>query len=357
MPTGAATGLQESRPRIAVSGRDSEALTGGLLNLVVCETVQGLYRCEALFGNWGTKSGATDFLYFDRQTLDFGKTVSVKFGDDEVFEGKVFGLEAHFPEGKAPEINILVEDQFQDLRMTRRTRTFIDVTDKDVIEQIAREHGLQTDVDLPGPRYKVLAQVNQSDLAFLRERVRTVDGEIWIEGSTLHAQTHVQRNEGTLPLSYGGTLREFSVIADLAGQRTSVAIGGWDVSAKAQIKHEATESIIRGELNGDTSGASILSTAFGDRKESVAHAVPFTSQEAQAEAEAIFRMSARRFIIGRGVVQAESRLRVGTFVELDRLGSLFNGKYYVSEVRHLFDGIQGLRTQFTAERAGLGQAQ
>ncbi len=97
MPAGAATGLQESRPRIAVSGQDSEALTGGLLNLVVCEHIQGLYRCEALFGNWGTKSGVTDFLYFDRQTLDFGKTVSVQFGDDDVFQGKVFALEAHFP--------------------------------------------------------------------------------------------------------------------------------------------------------------------------------------------------------------------------------------------------------------------
>ena len=357
MPTAVATGLQESRPRIAVSGRDHDALSGGLLNLLTCENVQGLYRCEALFGNWGTKNGSTEFLYFDRQTLDFGKALAVKLGGEALFQGNVFGIEAHYPEGRAPEVNILAEDRFQDLRMTRRTRTFADVTDKDVIEQIANEHGLRPSVDLRGPQHKILAQVNQSDLAFLRERVRAVDGEIWIEGSTMHVQSHTQRREESLELHYGSTLREFSVIADLAGQRTSVSVGGWDVSAKSQIKHEATESVVSGELNGGSSGASILSAAFGDRKESFAHTVPFTSQEAQAEAESIFRLSARRFIVGRGVAQADSRLRVGAFLNLDRLGPLFNGKYYVTEVRHLFDGIFGLRTQFTAERAGLGQEQ
>jgi hypothetical protein len=36
---------------------------------------------------------------------------------------------------------------------------------------------------------------------------------------------------------------------------------------------------------------------------------------------------------------------------------LFSGKYYVSEVKHLFDGTRGMRTEFMAERAGLGKTQ
>ena len=35
-------------------------------------------------------------------------------------------------------------------------------------------------------------------------------------------------------------------------------------------------------------------------------------------------------------------------------GPLFSGKYYVCEVKHLFDG-EGLRTEFVAERPGLGK--
>lgn len=48
-------------------------------------------------------------------------------------------------------------------------------------------------------------------------------------------------------------------------------------------------------------------------------------------------------------------MRVGTYVNLQGLGPLFSGKYYVSEVQVRFDGSAGLRTEFTAERPGLGR--
>src|ERR1041385_4891832 len=103
------------------------------------------------------------------------------------------GLEAAFPEGQSPEITVLAEDRFQDLRMNRRTRSFSDVSDSDVINQIATDHGLSPSVDLNGPTYKVLAQVNQSDLAFIRERARAIDGEVWMDANTLNAKSHSGR--------------------------------------------------------------------------------------------------------------------------------------------------------------------
>jgi phage protein D len=158
-----------------------------------------------------------------------------------------------------------------------------------------------------------------------------------------------------LQLDFHAKLREFSALADLAHQRTSVTVGGWNVSSKEALSYEATEDAITSELNGDTSGASILNSAFGKRKESLVHTVPMSSQETQAEAEAYFKMSARRFVTGRGVAETSKDLRVGSYVNLQGLGPLFSGKYYLSEVRHLFDLRLGLRSEFTAERPGLGQ--
>ncbi len=68
-------------------------------------------------------------------------------------------------------------------------------------------------------------------------------------------------------------------------------------------------------------------------------------------------MTARRFLTGRGVAQPDSRLRVGTYVQLQGLGPLFSGTYYLAEVRYLFDTLLGGRNELTVERAGLGQAQ
>lgn len=351
------SGLRTSRPSIVVGGQEDTSLAQGLLSLAIAENVHGMYHCDARFGNWGPKGNSIDFLYFDRQKLDFGKAIQVKLDSDKMFDGRISAIEAEFKEGSPPEIAVLLEDRFQDLRMTRRTRTFPDSSDSDVMTQIAQDHGLQPNIDISGPTYKVLAQVNQSDLAFVRDRARSIDAEVWMDDRNFYAKQRSSRNNGTVTLNYGGELREVSVIADLAGQRTTVSVNGWDVAGKSSLKHEATDQAISNELNGDTSGLSILKSAFGERKESLVHTIPLNSNEAQVEAESVLKMTARRFVVAHGMTQANAKLRVGTYVDLQALGPIFSGKYYLTHVKHVFDGTDGFRTEFTGERPGIGRAQ
>jgi phage protein D len=323
--------------------------------MIIAETTEGMYRCEALFGNWGNADGTIGFLYFDRQVLDFGVSFNVSMGADTIFDGKIMGLEANFLEGAPPELNVLAEDRLQDLRMTRRTRSFEDVSDAEVIQRLAGEHGLRTQIDITGPTHKMLAQVNQSDLAFMRDRARACNAELWVDDDTLNAAPRAARNGQPIQMTHGGTLREFSVLADLAGQHTDLMVSGWDVASKSDLRYEASDTVIQEELNGDISGATILQSSFGTRKQAYVHTVPHSQQEARNQAESMFKSIARRFVVGRGVAETDSRLRVGAYVDLQGLGPLFSGKYYLSEVKHLFDGTRGIRTEFVAERPGLGR--
>jgi hypothetical protein len=350
-----ATGIRIARPSIYIGGQNDVALGQALLQLIISEDVQGLYHCEARFGNWGPKGNSIGFMYFDRKKLDFGKPMQIKIDQDKIFDGRISAIEANFGEARPPEIAVLLEDRFQDLRMTQRTRTFADVSDSDVMSRIASDYGLQPNIDVSGPSYKVLAQVNQSDLSFLRERARAIDAEIWLDDKSLHCQSRTKRNNGTVKVNYGGELREVTVMADLAGQRTSVKVNGWDISGKSAMTYEANDQVISGELGSDTSGISILKSAFGDRKEALAHTVPLSSREAQTEAEAVMRMTARRFVVAHGITQADAKLRVGTYIEMQGLGPLFSGKYYLCHVKHVFEGTQGFLTTFSAERSGIGK--
>lgn len=354
MPNASSFAFFSGRPTIAIGNNDHAALTAGLLAITVIESVTGIYRCEALFGNCGGQNG---FLYFDRQTLDFGATFQVKFGQDLLFTGRITALEARYSEGKAPEILILAEDALQDLRMTRRTRSFAEMTDSDVFAQIARDHSLNPQIDLTGPTHKILAQVNQSDLAFLRERARLIDAELWIENTTLHASKRSNRRSQGLELTKGGGLREFTVIADLATQRTSVVATGWDASGKSTLEYEADDSVLGKELGNDESAAGILQQKFRSRKESLAHGAPLSSEETQLQAESLFRHIARRFVVGRGIAETDPALRVGREVDLQGLGVLFSGKYYLAEVRHRWEVSYRLRTEFVGEKPGLGKVQ
>lgn len=347
--------IYSARPQLLVAGERQPPLEQGLSRLEIVESIRGLYRCEAEFINWGEGNGSLDFLYFDRKLLDFGKTFTVKLDADVLFDGRIMALEGDFPEGAPPNVTVLVEDRFQDLRMTRRTRSFEDVTDADVAQRIASDHGLTTEVSADGPTYKMLAQVNQSDLAFLRERARSIDAELWMDDTKLCLKKRADRRTSAIELTLARELQTFRVLADLAAQRTSVTANGWDVSGKSALQHEAEESVLTGELNGDTSGASILRDALGERKEAIAHGVPLNSNEVQALAESSFKHCARRFVVGRGVATTQAKLRVGALLDLKALGPLFNGHYYVVGVRHLFDSTKGLRTEFTAERPGMGK--
>ncbi|WP_091743264.1 phage late control D family protein [Phenylobacterium immobile] len=349
-------GIAQARPTILVGDESRPELASGLFGLTIDETTEGLHRCEALLGNWGPKNGTLGFLYFDRATLDFGKRLRVKLGDDVLFDGRITGLEARFPEASPPQLVVLAEDRLQDLRKSRRSRTFEDVTDADVFGAIAGDHDLTPQIDVEGPTHRCLAQINQSDLAFLRDRARAIGAEVWVEDKTLHVATRDKRRRQPATLALNGRLREFSVIADIAGQATEVAATGWDIEAKTAILSTADDSVISGELTDGVSGASVLREALQARRMTLAHTTPATEAEARAMAEGWFRAQARRFVVGRGVADADARLRVGGVADLRGLGPLFEGEYYLAQTRHRFDTAHGFRTEFTGERANLGRA-
>ncbi len=346
--------LISSRPDILVDGQRETTLAAALISFLIEETSAGLYRCEAVFSNWGPVNGQMGFLYFDRALLEFGKPFAVQLGSETLFSGRIGALEGRFPEASPAEIAVLAEDRLQDLRMTRRSRHFEQMSDADVIRQIAQDHGLSAEVDVPGSTHTQLAQVNQSDLAFLRERARAAGVELWVEETRLRAAARPGRSGAAVTLDWGGRLRSFTVLADLAHQATRLTVGGWDVAGKQAIAAEADMAVVAAELDGGTSGGDILQQALGERRASLAHTVPTNADEARTQAEAQLRTLARRFVVGRGIAETDAALKVGAAVRLNGLGGLFSGQYVLSEVRHRFDETHGLRTEFTAERAGLG---
>ena len=347
-----------ARPKILVADQANAGLATDALSVLVEETSEGLYRCEACFSNFGPSGNRADYLYLGRDTLDFGKDFAVELGAGDragrVFVGRITGLEAEFST-TGSQIIVLAEDRLQALRMTRRTRSFEDVSDEDILRQIANEHSLTPQLSMDGPTHRSVAQVNLSDLAFIRERARSVGAEVWVDGTTLHASARTSRSGGTLKLEFPINLRAFNVRADLVDQCSEVGVSGWDVAAKDGIEESAGASVISAELGNDVSGSSILESALAPRKERVVHTVPLTSAEARSLAQARYKERARRFVTGSGTADGDARIRVGATVSVTGVGGLFNGKYYVVRARHIYDGNFGYRTEFDVERPGLGR--
>ncbi len=315
------------RPTFVINGTESPALSEGLLQLAVVDDGTGPARCEARFTNWGQVGRRTDFLFFNRRLLNFGAQLRVVLSDLTLFDGRIVAIDGGFGENTAPTIGIRAEDRLIDLSMTRRSRTFEQISDADIASRIASDHGMTARVAVPGITHTAVYQHNQTDLEFLRARLSAIDAELWVEGNVLHAQSRSERHHGTVILRQGTELREFSVAADLTEQRSRVVVSGWDVRNTSAIEASATDAVLADEVRGRQSGAAILTASFGRRDVAIVDSVPFSDEEAQRRADASFKNRARRFVTGHGVCEANPAMRIGTHVDLQGVGPLFSGRY------------------------------
>ena len=350
--------LYSGVPTVTVDGDASAVLESAVTSMVVEDAADGLATCEIGFENQGFAGGGIGFPLLDPSLVDFGSSLLLQAGGGEafgdLFAGTVTAVEVGFPQGGTARLTLLADDALQPLRRQRRTRVFEDMSDADILDRVAREHGLSADVSGGDTRHRVVAQLDQSDLAFVRDRARRMGAEVAAAGTRLIVQPRPDRRGEPVTLSYRQNLREAQLSADLGRLVTEVAVSGWDPGTKQAIDVSAGPSTMASEREtGGTAGWELLERVRGGLVDRVAHAVPLAVDEAQALADARFRQQARRFVTGRLVVDGDARVRVGGVVELAGIGPWHTGTYDVTGVRHLFDLDEGFRTVVDVERAEL----
>jgi phage protein D len=348
-------------PEFKVDGQAQPDMARDLTLLQIDEDVSGMRRLTATFVAVGPREGERNeqLNWLDGRVLDFGKTMTVSMGPsnarEEVFSGKVSALELAMDQGRAPEVMCLAEDKLMEFRMTRRFRSFENVSDADLAQQIASQHGLSAQADVQGPTWQIVQQWNQSDLAFLRERARRLAADVWVADGTLHVATRDKRNGNAVTLIQGSNLMQVRLRADLAHQRSKVVVGGFDDAQQDAIDEDADTGAIAAEAQGNTDGAQVLERAFGACVSYRVRDVPLQDAQATALARAALLARARRFVSVTGVADGSTAIRVGSLLRLERVSPLFEGDgFYVTRVRHQFDLGAGFRSHFDAERAWIG---
>lgn len=350
--------LASTAPVFEVEEQVKGELGRDLLRLEVGETTAGLKTLTARFTAVGSVPGAANQgqLYLDGAILDFGKKLDVSVGPGSqartIFEGYISAIEAVYKGGEEPEVVVFAEDKLMSLRMTRRMKTYNQMSDADIARAVASEHGLSAQADADGPTYDVVQQWNMSDLAFLRERARMIQAEIWFGDGALNFKTRDKRTAPELTLVQGNHILDLQVRADLAHQRTKVKVSGYDAAGREGVDEEAGPDAVQAEVSGGRTGPDVLNRAFGERVSYRVREAPLTTAEAQGWARAEMLRRARGFVTAVGVTRGSPDMVVGSRLTFERAGRPFDGAgYYVTSVKHTYDLKSGHRTHFVAERA------
>ena len=350
--------IYRARPTLRIGGEADERATELVLAMRMEESEGGLSRLELRFSNVAsTSDGGAETAFGPDSKLALGAEIGVYVGDEaaprEIFKGKVSAIEIDFKTGMPPEICALAEDALQSARMARRSKTYTDKSPADVVRDVAGVLGLRPTISGLDAPTGTWAQLNESDLAFLRRLLARFDADLQISGDELQVSPRSDVQRGTLELQLYGQLGRARVIADLADQVTAVSVRGWNARDGEAVDADISSGAHIGPGQGQT-GAELLQQHFEARREHLAHVPVLTADEANAVAQAAFDQRARRFVRVDATAEGNPKLRVGSEVALSGLDPRFDNHYYVVRACHLYDLRIGYRTEFSAECAYLG---
>jgi phage protein D len=350
--------IYRARPTLRFAGQEDIRASELLLSMRMEEHEGGMSTLELRLSNLAsTVDGGAELAFGADARLRLGAAIEVFAGDEaqprEIFRGHVTAIEADFRIGFPPELTVLAEDALARARMARRSKTYSDVPPAGVARAIAGELGLRPVIAGLDSVTGTWAQINESDLAFLRRLLARFDADLQVVGEELHVSPRSDVRRGAIELALFSQLSRARVTADLAGQVTTSTARGWNAAEGAAVEGTATSGMHLGPGRG-REGAALLRDALDERAEHVGHLAVATRDEAQAVAEAAYDLRARRFVTVDGTAEGNAQLRVGAHVTLSGLGAQFDNTYYVVGACHLFDVRQGYRTDFRAECAFLG---
>ncbi len=350
--------IYRARPTLRLAGAEDERASELLIGMRMEEAEGGMSTAELRFSNWASSTdGSAEYAFGAGAKLRLGADLAVYAGDEtqprEIFHGTITALEAEYATGAPPELTVLAEDALQRARMARRSRLYRDTSPADVARTIATDLGLAPVIAGLATPVGIWAQLNESDLSFLRRLLARFDGDVQIVGKELHVSPRGDVKRGAVELELHGQLAKACIRVDLADQVTAITTLGWNPVDGKPVSGAANRLAHGGPGQG-RDGAALLEQILNPRSEHLGHIAVATDGEAKAVADAAFDLRARRLVTLEGVTEGNAQLRVGTHCRITGVDRRFENTYYVVGVCHRYDVHEGYRSEFRAECAYLG---
>ncbi len=287
--------------------------------------------------------------WLDYENLLPGKAIKifVKMASQEtlLFDGEIVEIEPHFGRG-AQELTVRAFDRLYKLSRGTYARSFVNVSDSDIIEKIAGEVGLSAQVGPTSLVYPYVFQNNESNLAFLQKRAAALGFLLYVTGKTLHCEA--PRGSNTVQLTWGVELREFYPRMTTLGQVDTVSARGWDPSQKQAVQGQAKKEQRDAPNVGYSEGTGQVREAFYMGGQTLVADRPMREQSvAQSLAQAVASQVAGSFIEAEGLCQGTPTLIAGVSVQINKVGKRFSGIYFVTSTVHTYSAQQGYVTRFT----------
>jgi Rhs element Vgr protein len=288
-------------------------------------------------GNTATQT----FEVTDSNTFKPGSEIEIKLGyqgqEDSVFKGVVTKQIVKVNNETGSQLIVVCKDKALASVINRKNAIFTDMKDSAVIEQLAGNYGLQTDITATSVQHKEIVQYYSTDWDFIINRSE-INGLIVVTDSgKLTVAKPAVSDSPALQIQFGYDVIEFDGELDATTQYTGVDSNAWDMSSQSIINASASEPSVneQGDITGSTL-ANVLSAGNNTLNASV----PITQDDIQNWANAALLKSRLSRFKGSITFQGSSKAKVNSTIKIMGMSNRFNGNAYISGVTHILDNGQ-----------------
>ena len=265
-------------------------------------------------------------------------TIEIKVGTQQtsIFKGEVTGIEGAWRGGEPTRVCIRAMNKMYKLKSIRKSLTFTDKTDQQILSQVVQDAGLSLEwKHEKSITYKHVYQHNLSALEFVRMRAARMGCHVWcVDTKIMVKEPDFSASSGVkLSADSSGNLRAFTPRISSSAVVKKVTVKGWNPETKELITGEASA---QSSPLGSKNAVAASGAHANDDLQNVDQPI-WSKEEADALAKARLRDLNLTYLTGEAECAGNPAIDLGKVIEIEANANgsdPFNGKYYVMGVTH-----------------------
>jgi Rhs element Vgr protein len=293
---------------------------------------------------------AQDFSVSNQELFVPGNEIEISAGyhfeEEVIFKGIIIKQNLKIRTDHALLI-VECKDVLVKLTVGRKSKYFTDKKDSEIIEEIISVYTIENEIESTDVQHKEMVQFNVSDWDYCVMRAQ-MNGKVCIANDgKLTVKSPGYDGDEVETVAFGATLLDFDAEMDARTQLSGVTGYSWDYAAQELVEAEAAAPSVN--LNGNIPSGDLASVInAGNIALRSGGATPADELQQWVDAKALFSQLAK--VRGRVKFQGIPAVKPDTVLKVEGVGDRFNGKVYVSGVRHqITEGNWTVDAQFGVE--------
>lgn len=290
--------------------------------------------------NEGLDIDTQQFRWLDNPNTDPGKKVKISFGyagkkKYDLLEGVIKALAPGFQSTGVPSLSIQGFDFSHAMQKKMNDFNGKDVKFSDIASEIAKKNNLTPKVEDSGQKKKkVERKKDEKDYDLLRRLANEAGFEFFVREKALHFRKPKDNAKAIRTYKFRENLVGFSPRLSLSQLINEVVVTGYDEKTKKSIKEKVTLAQITKKADLGNILKKFIKNADGLEPKKIEFKALKSKEVAKKKGEVALRKAINTFITGDLECIGDPELRVGNCVEIEGIGELFSGDYYILTTKH-----------------------